>query len=144
MHYEYEDIHLLMPTTIIHHSYHDNNYYYKYHSFISIFIHIFTFMAATLISDSNSAPDNPTVRLASFLISTSSARRAFLVFFSKISSRALRSGREAMNNYKINKNKQNSLVRWRIHVESYFVFLSQIGLHEPVQDPIPFSSWSQL
>ena len=63
-------------------------------------------MAATLINDSNSAPDKPTVRFAKAGISTSSANRVYsmnhsfisytdCVFFSNIFSRASRSGKEA-------------------------------------------------
>ena len=54
-----------------------------------------TFIAATLISDSSSAPDIPAVRVANAAKSTSSARRVFRVFPARICSRACRSGKEA-------------------------------------------------
>ena len=115
------------------------------------------FIAATLISDSSSAPLRPTVRFASCFRSTSSASRVyasrphatrtFIVFLRRIASRASQFGNDASPHttshapLRISRSKRPA--RTSAGSSTFFRFVAAMirTPSSPRKPPISFSSW---
>lgn len=106
-----------------------------------------TFIAATLINDSSSAPDIPAVLTANAPRSTSSPSRVFLVFPARICSRAARSGSDARCHSRgsrqlvISRSKRPARTSAGSNTFLRFVAPRIKTPSSPRKPPISFSNW---